>query len=68
MELKFKIKKLAEQKGLSYPEIGRMTNCHLMTIHNWANLKKGQSQSPPADKLKELADIFQVKMEDLYEN
>jgi transcriptional regulator with XRE-family HTH domain len=66
MELKFKIKELAEKRGIPYSKLARLTDCHLQSISNYANIKIDDERSIPSDKLRVLAKAFNTTMEEMY--
>jgi len=63
---KYKLLQLIESGKISIKDI--QTKCHVSnrTVYYWVNLKEDDQPSIPSDKLKIIAEMAQMSMDDLY--
>jgi len=64
--LKYSLLQLMRDKNMNAMLLATKCQVHVQTVYNWAKITKDSELSMPADKMKKLADIFEISMEDMY--
>jgi transcriptional regulator with XRE-family HTH domain len=65
-KLKYKIIALMKEKNFSAMDVATKCQVHVQSVYNWGNIEINDDSSIPADKLRVMANIFKVSMEDMY--
>jgi transposase len=64
--LKYNLLQLMRDKNMNAMQLATKCQVHVQTVYNWAKITKDSDLSMPADKMKKLASIFQISMEEMY--
>ena len=64
--LKYSLLQLMRDKNMNAMHVATKCQVHVQTVYNWAKITKDSELSMPADKMKILAEIFGVSMNEMY--
>jgi transcriptional regulator with XRE-family HTH domain len=65
-QLKYKLKELLENNGISQPTLAKYLDVSFKTIFNWCNLDINDLGSIPGDQLIRIAFLFEKSIEELH--
>lgn len=64
--MKYKILPFLMAKNITVPEVAKKCRVSRQTVYRWLSIKISDEASIKSDDLKNLADMLDVSMEDLY--
>ena len=64
--LKYRILILMQDKKINAMELASKCQVHVQSVYNWSKIDQNEDYSIPADKLRIMANVFGVQMEEMY--
>lgn len=64
--LKYRILDLMDQQKINAMDLATKCQVHVQSIYNWIKIDQNDDYSIPADKLRIMANVFGVQMEEMY--
>ncbi len=64
--LKYRILVLMRDKKINAMELASKCQVHVQSVYNWSKIDQKDDYSIPADKLRIMANVFGVQMEEMY--
>lgn len=65
-KLKYRILVLMQDKKINAMELASKCQVHVQSVYNWSKIDQNDDYSIPADKLRIMANVFGVQMEEMY--
>lgn len=63
---KYKILALMKEQNISHMQLATKCQVHVQSVYKWSKIEQKDEHSIPADKLRIMAGVFGVQMDDLY--
>jgi hypothetical protein len=65
-KLKYRILVLMQDNKINPMELATKCQVHVQSVYNWSKIDQNNVYSIPADKLRIMANVFSVSMEEMY--
>lgn len=65
-KLKYRILVLMQDKKINAMDLASKCQVHVQSVYNWSKIDQNDDYSIPADKLRIMASVFGVQMEEMY--